>query len=123
MIRKTGMVLGAFLCLAGLGEARADLITYTFSGTATGSLGANRFTDASFTLTSTADTTQVMGSGGIFVVPDLTATVSVAGLGTADFTIPTTNVDNQNLARVGLSDPGQNLAILFEDNPAFANYA
>jgi MYXO-CTERM domain-containing protein len=46
----------------------------------------------------------------------------VSGLGTATFTIPTTDTDNQPLSRVGTGDPNQNLAILFEDNPAFATY-
>jgi hypothetical protein len=122
MTRKTGVVLGALLCLAGFGEARAAPVTYEFTATGSGSLGASTFTNAAFTLTSTADTSQVTSSGGVFEVPDLTATVSVAGLGTATFTTPTINVDNQPLARAGFSDPIQNLAILFVDNSAFAGY-
>jgi hypothetical protein len=55
-------------------------------------------------------------------VNDLTASVFVSGLGTGTFTIGTINVDNSTLSRVGFSDPAQNLAILFVDNPAFATY-
>jgi hypothetical protein len=123
MTKKACVVLAALVGLVGFGEARADPITYTFTGTASGSLGANAFTNASFTIVSTADTSQVTMTGpGIFHIPDLTATVSVAGLGTAAFTIPTINVSNQNLPGAGFSAPDQDLAILFELNQAFASY-
>jgi hypothetical protein len=122
MKRATWMLSVLVLLSGGVGQAKADLITYTFSGTASGKLGTNTFSNASFTITSVADTSQITNSSGIFIVPDMAATVFVSGLGTATFTIPTTNVDNQPLARVGFSAPNQGLAILFEDNSAFSTY-
>jgi hypothetical protein len=101
--------------------ARATLLTYTFTAIGSGSLGANTFSNASFTITTTADTNQVTSLGGSIVVPDLTATVCVSGFETATFTFATKNVDNQGLSRAGLS--GEFFpAILFEDNAAFSTY-
>lgn len=111
------------LLVVGVTPAQAELITFTFSGTASGSLGSQSFTNAQFTITSTADTDQVaLLAPGVLFVPNSVATVTVFGLGTGTFTIPTTTVDNQNLSRVGIAAPVQNQAILFEDNPAFATY-
>ncbi len=116
-------IAGLVLTLGAVTPARAELITYTFSGTGSGSLGSQSFTDTLFTITSTADTSQVTNSSpGIFRVPDLTANVTVSGIGTGTFTITTINVSNQNVSRVGISDPNQNMAILFVDNPAVATY-
>jgi hypothetical protein len=103
-------------------SARAGMITYTFTATGSGRLGANAFTDASFAITSTADTNQVTSTGEGFSVPDLTATIFVSGVGTATFTNPTTNIDNQPLGRAGISDSVPGTALLFEDNPAFLTY-
>jgi hypothetical protein len=103
-------------------SARAGMITYTFTATGNGTLGANAFTDASFAITCTADTNQVTSTGEGFSVADLTATVSVAGLGIATFITPTTNIDNQGLGRAGISDSVPGVALLFEDNPAFLTY-
>ncbi len=113
--------LGLFL---GAGRpAKADLLSYSFSGTASGALGMNTFSDASFTITSTGDTSLLTHpAAGVVAVPDTTATVFVSGLGTATFLIPTDNRDNQNFGSVGFSAPVQSLAILFESNPAFATY-
>jgi hypothetical protein len=123
MTIKTGVVLGALICLAGFDKAQAEPITYTFSAIGSGRLGANPFTNASFTIMSAADTSQVtILPKGIFEVFDMTATVFVAGLGTATFTIPTTNVDSQNVpGTVGFGD-ANTIAILAEHNPAFETY-
>jgi hypothetical protein len=123
--RITGLAsvaLATIISLCGYTAAQATPITYMFSGVGTGGLGANPFTNASFTITSTADTSQITIPGGFFHVPDLTATIFVSGIGSGTFNIPTINVDNQGLPGVGFSDPGQNLAILFVDNVAFATY-
>jgi hypothetical protein len=86
-------------------------------------MGGQGFTNASFTITSTADTAQITNPfPGIISVPNLTATVTVSGLGTGTFTNETTTVDNQVFMRVGISDLGLGLAILFIDNAAFGSY-
>src|SRR5262245_1791270 len=96
MTKKASVVLAALIGLAGWAEARSDPITCTVKGTASGSLGGTPFTDASVTVTATADTSMVMNLGsGLFQVSSLSASVSVTGLGTAAFTIPTRTFDNQ----------------------------
>ena len=115
------------LCLAGMlflaGNSPAAPITYTFSATGSGSLGDNPFSNSLFQITATADTSQILSPApGIFRVTDSMATVVVSNLGSATFVITTINVGNQNVSSVGFSDPGQNLAILFVSNPAFATY-
>jgi hypothetical protein len=115
------------LCLTGMlflaGNGPAAPITYTFSATGSGSLGGNLFSNSFFQITAAADTSQIYStSPGIFRVTDSLATVVVPDVGTATFAITTMNVDNQNLSSVGFSDPGQNLAILFVENPVFVSY-
>jgi len=106
--------------LAGLCNVQAAEVVYTLSGIGNGQLGINSFFSAPFTVTSTSDTSLItQPSSGIFYLPDITATVFVSGIGTAKFTIPTINVVNQGIPAVGISDPGQGLAILFANNSAF----
>src|SRR5262245_37704814 len=124
MISKTTVVLGALIGLVAFGKAQAEPITYTFSATGSGSLGPNPFSNASVTLTATSDSSMVtMEEPGLFVVPNLTATVSVSGLGAAAFTIPTSTFDNQATSAAGING----LSFVFPDildllNPALATY-
>jgi len=124
---RAGILRTLFASILGLvitAPSQADLITFTFTGTGNGALGAQSFTGAEFTITSTADTTQITNPlTGIYHVPDLSASVTVAGIGTGIFTIPTINVSNQNIPSAGISDPNANLAILFVSNPALATYS
>jgi hypothetical protein len=115
------VALGSFL---GSGqEAKADLLAYSLSGTGSGSLGPTMFANASFTITSVADSSLLFHpAAGVLAVPDASALVFVSGVGTATFLIPTRTVVNQNLRSGGVSAPDQNLAILFANNPAFATY-
>jgi hypothetical protein len=125
MKNKAVTVFGTLVwLLAGLRNLQATEVIYTLSSVGSGHLGTNSFFSARFTITSTADTSQITHSSlGVFQVPDITATVFVSGIGTATFTIPTINVANQGLPAVGFSDPTQHLAILFANgNPAMASY-
>src|SRR5438093_6933061 len=90
----------------------ATPITYSEVVTATGSLGASAFTNALVAITLTGDTANVAGLG-TFLNPGV-ATVTVSGLGTATFTDADLRaVDNQALARAGISDFTLGRAILF----------
>lgn len=67
-------------------SASATGITYTYSGTASGSLGATAFSNAEFVITALADTDNI----GPWCCSDLhnthsTASISIGGLGTSVF--------------------------------------
>jgi hypothetical protein len=67
-------------------------ITITYSSTASGTLAGNPFTDAAFTITAIADTTnrQTVVPGLFFYVND-SAQIAIAGVGTFSFTSPTSS--------------------------------
>ena len=115
-----GVTLG-FALLGCVSPLLATPITYSEIVTATGSLGASAFTNALVTITLTGDTANVAGVGTL-LNPGV-ATVAVPGLGTATFTDADLRaVDNQALARAGISDFTLGRAILFTDNLVFATY-
>ena len=74
--------LATALAASGAGNACAGLVTYTETATVSGSLGSTTFTDATITITQTADT-----ASGVMTSPlthalyilDATATLSLAG--------------------------------------------
>lgn len=78
-------MLGSLACWPAA-KARAELLTYTVSIMASGSLGAETFTDARVMLSLTADGDAVTESGGIFSTPVAPAFVEVEGIGVAEFT-------------------------------------
>ena len=70
--------------------ASAVPITYLYSGTASGSLGANAFTDASFVITAQGDTSNVGGwCCSNLQNTHASASISIASLGTVTFSAPT----------------------------------
>jgi len=121
-VRRPAVLASALLWIFASHIAQAVPATYTWSATGTGALGSNPFTDADFTLTATADTDNIYIGPGFSRVDNVTATISVSGVGSAAFTDTTITVDNQGLSRVGLGDVTLHLAILFVDNPVFVGY-
>jgi hypothetical protein len=79
------------------GRTSADLITYTETVVASGSLGGVQFTGALVTIVATADTAGVVRLQqfpAILAVDNASATILVAGLGEATFTTPTVTYVN-----------------------------
>jgi PEP-CTERM motif len=118
------VAFAATLAVALLGRVSpllATPITYSETVTATGMLGASAFTSALVTITLTGDTVNVIGFSTL-LNPGI-AIVTVSGLGAATFTDADLRaVDNQTLARAGISDFTLGRAILFTDNVVFATY-
>ena len=113
------------LAASALPAAHAGGITYTVRGVGSGTLDNQAFTNAAFSIVSTADTAAITHPApGVFFVTDLTSSVTVAGLGTDSFSFNPSNAVNQNTGvnGAGVSDLGQGLAILFVHNPVFAAY-
>ena len=121
------MALVIVIGFCGYRTAQATPITYIISAVGSGSLGGNSFSDVSFTITAAADTSQIFtNSPGILQVPDLSATISISGLGTATFN-GTTNFVNQNEGGIGItggssSARGPGADILALENDAFDTY-
>jgi hypothetical protein len=88
--------------------ASATPITYTFSGTASGTLDATSFTNALLTVTATGDTSAVFancfGNPGIFCFNPSPATIRIAGIGSMTVTGPTYIFDNNNSGVAGFGD-------------------
>ena len=74
------------LASGGASAVRADIIKYTESFVATGTLGGQSFTDQAVTLTAFGYTTTFFSTPVVAFVDAITATVSIDGLATASFT-------------------------------------
>jgi hypothetical protein len=84
---RTHVGIASFALLIGASFAKADLVTFTESVTASGSLGSTPFTDKVVTLTATGDTSNVTNpSLGVFYLPGLVVSINITGLGTAVLT-------------------------------------
>jgi len=90
--------LGLVVILAG-STTFASPITYTMTATATGTFAGTTFTDAEITVTSVADTADVLNSGSYndqtfgclscYEVLTFTTSISITGFAQATFTDPT----------------------------------
>jgi hypothetical protein len=86
-MRRFVMALAAIGFLSG--TASADLIDYTLTTTATGTLGASAFTDATVTVNVLANTSNIVFGPSpfdSFLVNPGSATVTISGLGTSTLT-------------------------------------
>jgi hypothetical protein len=117
-------VLVSLSCCFLTGTGRAGPITYTETFNATGTLGTlGSFTNALVTLTGVGDTTNVVPNGTQILNSPLTATVTVAGIGTAAFTDSLVVVDRPTLSDAGFSDTiGGFAARLLPSNAFFGGY-
>lgn len=97
------------------------------SATGSGTFGSDSFSNAAFTITSTADTANITEANlvgqfqELFLVPDITATVFVSGVGTGTFTGPTESIDNQYGA-FGVTSTEVDLDFLDVQNDEFISY-
>jgi hypothetical protein len=100
---KKNILLGFAASLLAAGMAYAGPITYTETATATGSLNGVNFRDALVTLTMSGDTSSVFNDGGIWR-NNGTASVTIAGLGSAIFTDTVDVFDNPGFPAAGFAD-------------------
>jgi hypothetical protein len=113
--KAKSMKIAAILIIALItfvGPAKANPITYTLTAVGSGSLGSEYFTNETFTITSTADTANITESTGYssistYIVPDTTSAVSVDGLATATFTVPSEEVALSVVGDVAIQAPSQ----------------
>lgn len=114
-----GCALVLSLLIACSSEARAGLITYTETGTASGSLGSTGFTNATVTVTTVADTaniTLIYVQGFATYENPGTTTVSISGLGTVSMAGDQFGSFSQNdssFGNVGILDITKTQSILY----------
>jgi hypothetical protein len=70
----------AFL-LAGAPAAHAVMLTYSLSGTASGSVGETSFADSTFAFTLTSDTSLLTSNSGVAVTPSGDLAFTIGGVG------------------------------------------
>ena len=120
----------AFACLVATGPALASTITYTASGTATGTIGTNFFAGDSYSITATGDTATAQlcqGPGpipGCHIVLLSNMQIALGGLGTYTVTSPTVFFDNTNGGLIGFLEAGGPLNFVYYGvgAPAFSTY-
>jgi hypothetical protein len=87
-MRLSLFAAAAVLCAASM-AAKADPVTYTLSGTFTGTIGALSFTSDAGTITFQGDTAGITNQGGGFYTDtDGISTITLGGIGTAIFLSP-----------------------------------
>lgn len=113
MMRAKLTVAAIVMLLGGIAPAEANFVTYTFSGTGTGSLGSQNFTNDSFSITVTSDTSLITPfrfirnnfvNNGYSISPSATI-ISLANVGVASFTGGAKVFDNNSTAVLGIQLP------------------
>jgi hypothetical protein len=99
----------------------ANTITITQTGFGSGAIGSMSFTDAAFTITEIGDTSDVTSFSEGELFADTFASISISGVGTLDFTSPTSTFVNNDLDEVGFGFPSRDLSE-GPTNPAFATW-
>jgi hypothetical protein len=127
------LVAGAVLTVASQAGAvpitsSTPVITYVWTGEASGKLNGQSFSDATFTITAEAYPSQITSPvANVFSVPDFLSTIAIAGIGTATFTdqmITELLQNNTGMAQpaIGFADLTKGVAVIVESNPAFEAY-
>jgi len=124
---KTHLKVLSPICflLLSLSTGLGSLLNITHSTIGSGTIGAFSFTNASITISELADpssrveltTPNVSG----FSIDDLSASITISGLGLFHFTCPTRTFVNNSFGVVGFSRSGENRADLL-DGPTAAPF-
>ena len=112
---------------------QAAPITYTLTTTASGTLGASTFTNATVTVTFSADTSGITAGTGSFsgaLINTGSGTVTIGSLGTATFTDPIVMISTYNASITALGgmsavivlDNATGTGILLQAGPIFSGY-
>src|SRR6266853_543972 len=97
------------LVLSAASPVFADSIgTYTFTGTASGTIGGTVFSNAALTVTASGFISTITNGAGIFLlnVPGGSASFTIIGVGSGTFTDATYVFDNTGLGIAGFGDLG-----------------
>jgi len=108
-------------------NAGATTITYTDIGEGSGTLNGVPFSDSTFTITATSDTSNRQSYGSGYFIDNISASIDISGLGTYTFVTGTRFFVNNNysgIGMVGFSHAGINGSDLYNGpiNSAFATW-
>jgi hypothetical protein len=121
-VRSFSLILVTFVIWSALtGVTIAAPITFTFSGTGSGTANGTPFTNADYTITLIGDTTAITNSLNVYHLIT-TAKMAIAGVGTATITDPVEIYDNPDAAALGFALEG-GYTQLGTGDTAFASYA
>jgi len=100
----------------------AESITYTDSFTASGSIGADTFSNALVTISGTGNTTGIINEGGGIFALTLPVTFSIAGVESGSFTDDIQVFANQSSGIAGFGDNTNDFALIYTNNSALASF-
>lgn len=125
---KNVALIGAAAMLAlAAGTARAEQLTYIYTGLGIGTIGDLSFDDVPFEVRITANTENILQDGVIYFVLGETATISIEGV-TASFDDPmyafVNQLNNESLSVVGFSRDTRGFLDVYDlsDDTAFSTY-
>jgi PEP-CTERM motif len=98
MTLRSILCAGCALAVVSFGQAQAAIITYIHTGSGSGSIGSAGFTRAAFTITSTADTANIVSClGSCDSVDHISSQIDIAGVGIFTFTTATRTFRNASI--------------------------
>jgi hypothetical protein len=100
----------------------AESITYTDSFTASGSIGADTFSNALVTISGTGNTSGIVNEGGGIFALTLPVTFSIAGVESGSFTDDIQLFANQSSGLAGFGDNTNDFALIYTNNSALASF-
>jgi hypothetical protein len=100
----------------------AESITYTDSFTASGSIGADTFSNALVTISGTGNTTGIINEGGGIFALTLPVTFSITGVESGSFTDDIQVFANQSSSIAGFGDNTNDFALIYTNNSALAAF-
>jgi hypothetical protein len=100
----------------------AESITYTDSFTASGSIGADTFSNALVTISGTGNTSGIVNEGGGIFALTLPVTFSIAGVESGSFTDDIQVFANQSSGLAGFGDNTNDFALIYTNNSALASF-
>lgn len=94
-MNKTFLKIGVIAATLLASQAHASIMQYQYTGTSSGTIGANTFTDLSFVINQLVDTANIQSCGSsCSLIDDISTTITFAGLGTYTFATDLTTFDN-----------------------------
>jgi hypothetical protein len=122
-VKRSFQLIGLLMAFAC--SSFGSSITFTDITTASGTIGSTAFKDDLITISAVGNTSSIQSFSGGISLNVSSASITIAGVGTFQFTTPTRFFDNTNSQTVGFSRAGIFGGDLINGptNPAFSSWA